>query len=563
MTTAEVSPTELPADLRDVRRKLEQLAAEERLSELIDLVLELLAQMRQTNTALATRLARALRELYGRKSQKVRPEQLSQMLATLGDEAAQAAAAAAADPTAAPNADEGPVAQPATPPKPPRTRGGRAPLPEHLPREARVVSVPEVERRCAHCGATKVCIGYRLSEILEFVPAQFRIIEEKREKLACPVCPEEGVATAPSEKIMDRGRPGPGLLAHLLVTKFHDSMPLYRQAQQYKRSGVALSPSTLGDWAAFGLDVLAPVAEATFVRVVASFYLHADDTGLRVLDRDHPKGVKRGHVWAFVGHTPTGGKLVAFRYTPDWNATRPAALLANFQGYLHGDGYAGYEAMLDEDGEVLVPEERRLGCGMHIRSKFEHAAKGGDARAAVALAYFKGIYRVEAACKEEGLPAEARHERRAQQSLPLVNDLYRWIHELYPKLVPKTPLHVAVQYAVNQEDAWRRCFTDGRFEIDNGEAERILRRIAIGRKNYLFAGSDKGAERLAIAYTVFGSCQLNGVDPLAWATDVIAKLQAGWPKARLDELLPDRWAKTTTNGVDNPTTQLAPIAAAS
>jgi transposase len=392
---------------------------------------------------------------------------------------------------------------------------------------------------CASCGAEKTCIGHRSSEILDFVPAHFVVIEEKREKLACLACPEEGVVTAPSEKVMDRGRPGPGLLAAIVVKKFHDAMPLYRQSQEFARSGVALAPSTLGDWSSFGLDVLAPVAERLFTRALELDYIHADDTGLRVLDRDHPRGIKRGHVWAFVGNG-----VVAFRYAPDWQAERPAAMLRSFKGYLQGDGYAGYKAMLrdgDTGEEPVVPEERRLACGMHIRAKFESAAKTKDVRAAVALVYFKAIYRVEAACKAEQLCPEARKRRREEESLPAVDELYRWIHSLHPQLVPRTPLYVATRYAIHQEAAWRRCFEDGRFEIDNGEVERRIRRVAVGRKNYLFAGSDKGAERLAVGYTVLGSCHMQGVNPLAWATDVIAKLQDGFPRSRLDELLPERW----------------------
>ncbi|XXU61271.1 IS66 family transposase [Sorangium sp. So ce1078] len=411
-----------------------------------------------------------------------------------------------------------------------------------MPRETRIVPVPEAERKCPQCGADKKCIGHRTSEVLEFVPAQFRVIEEQREKLACPRCPEQGVTTADSEKVMDRGRPGPGLLASIIVEKIEDAMPLYRQAQQYARFGVSLSPSTLGEWSAFALDVLAPVAKRIQERVLGACYVRADDTGMRVLDQDHPAGVKRGHIWAFVG-----AELVAFLYAPDWRAKHPAAQLQGFTGYLQGDGYAGYGAMLrgDDGGEVIVPEERRLGCGMHIRAKFEKAAKGGDARAAVALAYFKAIYRIEAACKAEALSAEARLARRQELSLPVVEELYKWIHELHLRLVPSTPLYVATLYAINQEAAWRRCFTDGRFEIDNGEVERRIRCVALGRKNYLFAGSDKGAERLAVGHTVFGSCRMHGVNPLAWATDVIGKLQAGWSRERLDELLPDAWARAS------------------
>jgi transposase len=545
MTGATSSPAQLSADLADVRRKLEQLAAEGRIAELIELVLGLFVQMRDKNTALSARLTSALRELYGRKSQKVSVEQLLLLFTELGAEVppgalAAAGASSAPGPEAAPDqAEQGLVPQPPPPPpKRPRGRGGRAPLPAHLPRETRVVPVPEAERACAICGAEKKCVGHDTSEILEFVPAQFRVIEEQREKLECPRCPEQGI-TALSEKVMDRGRPGPGLLAIILVEKFEDSMPLYRQMQKYARFGVSLSTSTLGDWFAFGLDVLAPVAERITERVLGTCYVRADDTGLRVLDRAHAEGVKRGHLWAFVG-----ADLVTFLYAPDWKAKHPAALLQDFSGYLQGDGYAGYGAMLrDNTGEAIVPEERRLGCGMHIRSKFEKAAKAGDARAAVALAFFKPIYRIEATCKEDGLTPDARHARRQELSVPIVDELYRWIHDLHPRAVPNSPIYKAIVYAVNQEEAWRRCFSDGRFEIDNGEAERQLRRVAIGRKNYLFAGSDKGAQRLAIGYTVFGACRMHGVDPLAWATDVIAKLQQGWPRSRLDELMPDIWAK--------------------
>ena len=354
MTTTAPSTTKLPDDLRDVRRKLEQLAAEERVNDLIDLVIELLARLRDTNNSLTVRLQNALRELYGRKSQKVSTEQLSSLLAALGHEvpasATEAATTPAPDAGATPPAapEGGAVPQPPEPPKAPRGRGGRSPLPKDLPRRRRVVPVPDAERICPRCGAERVCIGYRASgEVLEFVPAHFEIIEEQREKLACPRCPEEGVATAPSEKVMDRGRPGPGLLANILVEKFVDSMPLYRQAQQYARCGVALSPSTLGDWAAFGLDALAPVAGRICARVMGSPYVRGDDTGIRVLDRDHPNGVKLGHLWAFVGTedqvdtensaAPQEARsLVAFHYAPSWKAEHPQALLQDFTGLLPG-----------------------------------------------------------------------------------------------------------------------------------------------------------------------------------------------------------------------------------
>lgn len=530
-------------DLADIRRKLEQLASDGRIDELIEMVLALLTRARETNTTLSVRLQNALRALYGRKSAKVGLEQLALMFAELGNDVPQTGSEGAELPPSEAADSQKPdalseVPQPPDPPKPPRGRGGRSPLPPNLPREEQIVPVPEAERTCSQCGASKTCIGHVESEVLEFVPAQFRVIVEKREKLVCPTCVDEGVVTAPSEKVMDRGRPGPGLLAHIAVRKSQDSMPLYRQCQEYERYGVSLSPSTLGEWSAFGLDVMRPVAKRIATNIMSSGYTRGDDTGLRVLDRDHPKGIKLGHMWAFVG-----AGLVAFHYAPNWKSDHPAKFLRNFNGYLQGDGYAGYAAMLrdDETGKPLVPEERRLGCGMHIRAKFESATKTGDARAAVAIRYFQKLYRVEASCKSEGLSVEQRKACRDELSLPVVDELYDWIRELHPRLVPKSPLFVATQYAINQEAAWRRCFTDGRFEIDNGEVERQLRRVALGRKNYLFAGSDEGAKRLAVGYTVFGSCHMHGVNPWAWAADVIRKLQRGWPMSRLDELLPNAW----------------------
>lgn len=533
--------SKVPSDIEGVRRKLEQLAAEERIPELIELVVELLVHFRDKNNRLFARLQSALRALYGRKSQKVSSAQLSLLFAELGA-AAPADALAAADLSQGEEATagDGLVPQPPDPPKPVRRHRGRTPLPPALQRETRVVPVPDVDRVCAGCGQEKTCIGYKVSEILEFIPAHFVVIEEKREKLACPRCPEEGVSTALSEKVMDRGRPGPGLLANILVEKLQDSMPLERQMDAYARAGVAISASTLGDWASFGLDVLAPIAARLTTLALGAGYVQADDTGLPVLDRNHPKGILRGHIWAFIGDG-----YPAFIYAPDWRADHAAEALVGFTGYLQGDGYAGYASMTrGKNGKVpVVPPERKLGCGMHIRAKFEKAMKAGDARAAVAIAYFKAIYRIEAACKDEGLSHEARHARRQEQSLPIVEDFFRWVHELEPEVVPGTLLYKATLYAKNQEAVWRRCFTDGRLEIDNGEAERQLRRVAIGRKNYLFAGSEKGAKRLAVGYTVFAACRMHGVNPLAWATDVITKLQAGWPRSELDGLLPHAWAR--------------------
>ena len=530
--------TTTSSDLDDVRGKLTELAASGRVDELIELVITLLGSAQTSNTALTSRLQNALRALYGRKSEKFSADQLSLLFAELGDEAPEAARKIAEAP--------GDIPQPEKPPPAARAKRGRSALPATLPREIHDVRVPDAERACAQCGAEKKGIGFIASEILEFVPAHFKVIEERREKLACEAC-GDGVVVADSEKVMEGGRPGPALLAHIVVSKFQDSLPLYRQCQIYERAGVSIAPSTIGDWTAFALEVLEPIATRITGRVLSSFVIGADDTGLRVLDRDDPRGVKKGHIWGYVGDC----KLVAFDYTKDWKADGPAKFLRRFRGFMQGDGYAGFDRALkpdkdDDDGDdaPVVPENRRLGCGMHIRRKFEAAAQAEDARGAIAMAYFKKLYDVERSCKDDALSADARKARRTELSLPILDELFAWVAVIHPKLVPGTLLHKATRYARNQELFFRRCFDDGRFEIDNGEVERQLRRIALGRKNYLFAGSDAGADRIATACTILGSAHRNDIDPLAYVTDVITKLQAGWPMSRIDELLPDVWSKT-------------------
>jgi transposase len=527
VTAAAARPAS-PDDVHDVSKLLRAMAAEGRIDALIELVVRLLLEVRSKNSALELRLQKALRALYGRKSKKVSADQLALLLGELG----------AGDGAVASEGEGGDVEVPPPPtlPEAPKGRRGRAPLPAGLPRDERVVPVPEAERHCAACGAEKRGMGFVTSEVLEFVPGHFRILEERREKLACRACEGE-VAVAPTDKVTDRGRPGPGLLAQLLVDKYQDAMPLYRQVQAFARLGVALPTSTLGTWNAFACDVLAPVADLVRSRVLASFVANVDDTGLRVLDRDHPSGVKKGHVWAFVA-----GGLVAYTYTADWSADGPAKWLSDFDGFVQGDGYAGYEAQLKGARGPVVAEARRLGCMMHLRSKFEETLRAGDLRAAVALGHVRALYEVERRAKERRLGPVERQALRDEHSRPALRELKTWVDELRPKVMPKTPLYEAVMYAFLQWDRIERCFSDGRFEIDTGAAERALRRVSVGRKNYLFAGSDQGAERIAVAYTVLASCHEAGVNPWAYVRDVIGKLQRGWPKARLEELLPTAWA---------------------
>ena len=541
--TAPVVPPlgERYADRKDVRAHAMALAAQGGMEAAVDLLLELLATIRGANDALTARLHTALRALYGRKSEKVSLEQLLLAFETLQGDTPEAAKPEGTEAEAT-----APGGAPADPPKPPPKRPGhsRRPLPEHLPRETKVVAATAEENVCTACGAERESKGFRSTPYLEFRQASFFILDVAREQLVCTRC-SEPKSEADEGKHFDGGRPGPGLVAKVIVDKTADGMPVERQSAAIARLGISLAPSTLGDWFAWGTDLLAPVGARLFARARAMAYLQADDTGLQVLDRKCKPAVKRGHLWCFVGYDADRSRTVAFQYAPTWEAEHADALLRGFSGDLQGDGYAGFAAMARARDDGLPPtlkEERRLGCGMHLRRKFEAAFQAGDARGAIALGFFRKVYAIEERLREA--TPEARLAARQTESIPILDELFAWIASLDPKrVIPGTHLAKAMTYARNQEQRWRRCFDNGIFFIDSGEPERQIRYVAQGRKAYLFAGSDNGAHRLATAYTLVANCRVEGINPWAYLVDVLEKLAANWPMARIDELLPREWKR--------------------
>lgn len=520
----------LDDDVTDVRAFLLDLLSRGEGEQAVEFAVRALEDLKREHARLLARLASELRARFGRRSEKVSQEQLELFLGQLGD-------------TVPVNAQPGAaIPPPKHKPSPARSRG-RKPLPADLPREPYDVPVPPEARTCVECGCEKTTIGYVTSEVLEFVPARFVVKVPRREKVACPKC-EAHVEVADDDKLAAGMRPGPGLLSELIVGKWQDALPIERQADRFTRLGIDLASSTLLDWSAFGLDLLAPIAQRITKRVLGSPYVQIDDTTLKVLDPKRKPAVKTGHLWAMVGIEP---RLTAFFFAPDWSAAHPAEVLVAFGGHLQGDGYAGYQRLMkpqDDDSEPILSPDRMLACGMHIRRRFEAAAKLGDARGAVALGFFRKLYLIEAECKEGGLSADARLERRRLDSRPLLDELYGWIEKLHTTLVPSSKLYDATRYAIANKESWLRCFDDGQFEIDNGEVERQIRRVALGRKNFLFAGSDAGGVRAAVAYTVLASCRMHDVDPTAYVRDVLRKLADGWPQSRIDDLLPDRWTRT-------------------
>jgi transposase len=518
-------------DIKGISEHLRKVIGDGRVDEALGMVETILAQLRARNVELELQVLKLRKHQFGQRSEKVDPDQLALFIAQARAESQQIDEAVATILEATTLDPDAPIRAP----KPRPLRGhGRNRLPDHLPREEVVLEPAATERVCAICGEEKACIGHERSEVLEFVPATFKVIEYARAKLACRKCGEGVVVAPPAAKPIDGGLPGPGLLAHVLVSKYKDHLPLNRLSGIYERSGVNLNSSTLGDWVAAGTDGLEPIARAIWRKAIEAHLLQSDDTGIKVLDKDHPNGIKRGHLWVYLGD----GQWSAFVYTPDWKGEWPQSFLAARKGWLQVDGYGGYQDLFTREGATAI----EVSCWAHARRAFVETLEAGDLRAAIPVKLIAKLYDVERAAKEAGEGHEARCERRQREAPPILAALGKWMADTYQAEPPKSPLAKACYYVIARWESLKRFLEDGRLPIDNTASERELRQVAVGRANYLFAGSDQGGERAAIAYTVISTCMLADIDPLAYLTDVFQKLADGWPNHRLGELLPPSWA---------------------
>lgn len=470
---------------------------------------------------LQARLAKLQRMQFGRSSEKIATE-IAQIELAL-DDLHEAGGARAQVRCAAVNAVvEKPV---------------RRPLPDHLPREEVVHAGADA---CPRCGGALRRLGEDVTEVLEYVPASFKVIRHVRPKFSCRSC--ESITQPPVPCLpIERGRPGAGLLAHVLISKYADHLPLYRQAGIYAREGVGLERSTLADWVGRSAALLQPLTDVLRKDVMASDVLHGDDTPVPVLAPGLGK-TKTGRLWAYVrDERPFAGKrppAAVFFYSPNRKGEHPCEHLKHFKGTLHADGYAGFNAMF-ETGVIA-----EAACWAHVRRKFfdVHAANGSPI-AKEALDRIGALYGIEEEAR--GRPPDHRWRLRQEKSKPLLDVLHAWLAATKPKLSPKSDLAAAIRYALGRWPTLVRYAGDGRLEIDNNAAERAIRPLALGRKNYLFAGSDAGGERAAAIYSLIGTAALNGLNPEAYLRDVLTRI-AEHPINRIAELLPWNWSAAPT-----------------
>jgi transposase len=424
------------------------------------------------------------------------------------------------------------AAKPPSPAQPsvPRSQPARRPLPADLPRETETLSPRQ--NACPDCGGALKHLGEDVSEMLEFVPGRFKVIRTVRPKLACNQCDAIVQEPAPHRPI-DRGLAGPGMLAHVLVGKYADHLPLYRQCEIYAREGIELDRSTLAGWVGGASRTLEPLVLAIRDYVLAAMKIHADDIPVPVLAPGNGK-TKTGRLWTYVRDDRPAGSSEApavwFAYSLDRKSEHPANHLATFRGRLQADAFPGFNRLYETGGIMEVA------CWAHVRRKFHDLYETHQSPIAKeALDRIGALYGIEREIR--GRPPDERKRVRSEQARPLLDDLKQWFKACLTKLSKKSDVTGAIHYALGIWTPLLRYSEDGALEIDNNAAERALRAVALGRKNYLFAGSNAGGERAAAMYTLIGSAKLNGLDPEAYLSHVLTRI-ADHPIKRIDELLP-------------------------
>ena len=490
------------------------------------LISDLLLDKQKSQTMiekLQHQLEQLLRYRYGQRADRIDPNQLKLFVE---QQLAQAASTPEAPETEAPVEKKVVLT---------RRGHGRKPLPASLPRVRQEHDIPAAERVCPKCGANDCrCIGEETSERLEYQPASLYVIQDVRFKYACvnPNCDGTVLTAAKPGQPIEKGLPGPGLLAHVAVSKYGDHLPLNRQEGIFARHGLVIPRQTQCDWMMAAAELLRPLVRLMKQRVLASRVIHTDDTPVPVLDPQSTK-TKEGRLWVYIGDARN--PYIVYDYTPNRRRDGPVNFLAGYKGYLQADAWRGYDRMYAPAGIIEVA------CWAHARRKYVEAQSVDAARALTAVAWVKSLYKVEHEARERDLAAVELCALRQKKSKPLLDDFEVWLKEEAEKVLPKSPIGKALAYTLSNWEALNRYLEDGELDPDNSEAERAMRYIAVGRNNWLFAGSDRGGRAAAILYSPIRTCKALGLDPYAYLRDILARI-ADHPITRLSELLPDRWA---------------------
>jgi transposase len=487
------------------------------LKQMVFELLRALRQERRGREEIQARLDALLRRLHGPRPDPANPDQ----------------------PTLFPEGDV-PAPPPPAPPPPDEEkttkRGqskphGRQRPARNLRREEKRYELTAAERLCPDCGHERQQIGVEITEQYEYKPAEIFVVEHQQVKYACKCCEAQVALAAKPPQLIEKGLPGPGLLAVIVTDKYLDHLPLYRTEDRFARLGVSLSRSTMCDWMAACAERLTPLWQLLKAHVMRSKVLHTDDTTVPVRDESRSK-LRYGRLWDYIGDIDHPG--VVFDYTTTHIRDGPAAFLKGFQGFLQADAYGGYDGIYTgSDGKIV-----EVGCWAHGRNKFKEAQSTDPERVLAAKAWIRKLYDVEDEAKE--LSSAERLRLRQEKSVPLLESFHKWLLAQKPLVLPKSPIAAAINYLLNQWEALNRYTTDGDLHIDNNISERTLKLIGLGRRNWLFVGSDAGGKTAAVLFSFTATCKHLGINAFAYLRDVFERLPTH-PAELLEELLPHRW----------------------
>ncbi len=506
---------------------------------------QLAKALEQANATIARQqhqIEQLLRRIYGARSEKYHPDQplFDALFLELEAGAPPAAAEPVADVAAEPEAEAAGHGGGAR-----RHPHGRLPIPEHLERVVVRLDPPEGDRVCPETGLPLVLAGVERSEKIEYRPGRLFVVVYERGKWVSPDRINGngvGVLTAPMpDHPIPKCKADVGLIAHAIVSKFADHLPFYRQDDIFEREGFRIPRSTLDDWALATADAIMPLGEALKRAVLEGEVLHTDDSPVDLLEPGRGK-VRTARIWVYL-RGGTDPPLAAYDFTLDRTKRRPLDYLAGYSGNVHADAYSGYDALFENEAIL------EIGCWSHARRKFDEAKTSRPREACELLGMIQLLYAVERHCV--GLPPEAIVQIRRERAKPHLEAIVRRCETLRQNCLPAEPLATAVNYVVNQREALSRYIEDGRLKIDNNAAENAIRPLALGRKNWLFAGSERGGRAAALYLGLIQSCKMNDVNPWAYFDDILRRIMPH-PADKLRELLPDQWKPLTRDANGQP-----------